>query len=159
MTAAAVPVQLLNDSYAMQAARRAQRRRLCDMIRLLDYMLSDAIHSLLLHSLQQMLRCMHGAGQAAQPAAQQEQPTDPSCSLLQTQQQQQKGQHGVVLRLELLLHEQEDQLYLQPHAGEFVEGLVAWLRSVERAVRGVPRLLSSDALQVRWRPCSASVLQ
>jgi hypothetical protein len=109
------------------------------MIRLLDYMLADAVHSMLLQSLQEMLRSMHGTGQHSHQQHQQQQPS----------QQQQQQRQGVVLQLELLLHQQPDQLYLQPHAAEFVEGLGVWLRSVERAVRGVPRLLSSAALQVR----------
>lgn len=141
VSAAAVPVQLLNDSYAMQAARRALKRRLCDMIRLLDYMLADAIHSMLLLSLQQMLSCLHhhaSSGQQQQTQAQQQDP----------QQQQPVAAAVVVLQVELLLHEQHDQLYLQPHVPEFSEALAVWLRSVERAVRGVPRLMSTAALQV-----------
>lgn len=143
--AAAVPVQLLNDSYAMQAARRAQKRRLCDMIRLLDYMLADAIHSMLLASLQHLLQCLHGVGQVQQVQVQ------PQQAQQQEQQQVQVQQHGVVLQLHVLLHEQVDQLYLQPQAAEFMEGLSVWLRSVQRVVRGVPRLMSSSILQVSSR--------
>jgi hypothetical protein len=142
--AAAVPVQLLNDSYAMQAAARAQKRRLCDMIRLLDYMLADAIHSMLLRSLQHMLQCMHGIAQPQQQDLGQALPSSPP-----QQQQQQQQQQGVVLRLELLLHSGTDQLHPKPHAGQFTEGLGVWLRSVERAVRGVQRLMAAASLQVR----------
>jgi hypothetical protein len=56
-----------------------------------------------------------------------------------------------VLRLDVLLHEQADQVYLQPQAADFIEGLSVWLRSVQRVVRGVPRLMSSATLQVSSR--------
>jgi hypothetical protein len=105
------------------------------MLRLLDYMLADAIHSMLLASLQHLLQCMHGSGQQQQQQQ-------------AAQQQQQVQQRGVVLQLDVLLHEQVDQLYLQPPAVEFMEGLSVWLRSVQRVVRGVPRLMSSSILQV-----------
>lgn len=138
-------VQLLSDSYAMQAALRAQRRRLCDMARLLDYMLSDAVHSMLVFSMQHMLRCLHGTSEQ-----QLQQLLPPS------EQQGGLGQQ-VVLRLELLLHQQQGgqggpDLVLQPQACEFMEGLAVWLRGLERLVRGLPRLLSAPQLKVRWLP-------
>jgi hypothetical protein len=129
----------------MQAAARAQKRRLCDMIRLLDYMLADAIHSMLLRSLQHMLQCMHGTAQPQQQDPGQAVPVLPS--------EQQQQQQRVVLKLGLLLHSGTDQLHLQPHAGEFMDGLGVWLRSVERAVRGVQRLMAAASLQVRVWVC------
>lgn len=68
-----MPVQLLNESYAMQAARRAEKRRLCSFIRLLDYMLADSIHSLVVGALQHMLECMHKGPVASQQQQQQQQ--------------------------------------------------------------------------------------
>jgi hypothetical protein len=138
----------------MQATRRALKRRLCDMTRLLDYMLADAVHSMLVRSLQQVLQCLRGQEQQ-QPAEQSEQPEQQKQGqgLQQGQQQQQRQ---VVLSVELLLHEHQDQLYLQPQAADFVEGLAVWLRSVGRAVRGLPRLLASAKLQVRVSLCKPS---
>jgi hypothetical protein len=55
-----------------------------------------------------------------------------------------------VLQLEVLLeqHHQHCQLQLQPHAGDFVEGLAVWLRSIAGMARAVPRLLQHLHLQV-----------
>jgi hypothetical protein len=56
-----------------------------------------------------------------------------------------------VLQLEVLLeqHHQHCQLQLQPHVGDFVEGLAVWLRGIAGMARAVPRLLQHLHLQVR----------
>jgi hypothetical protein len=57
---------------------------------------------------------------------------------------------STVLQLEVLLeqHHQHCQLQLQPHAGEFVEGLAVWLRGIAGMARAVPRLLQHLHLKV-----------
>lgn len=164
---AAMPVQLLNESYAMQAARRAEKRRLCSFIRLLDYMLADSIHSLVVGALQHMLECMHKGPVASQQQQQQQQqrsppqeagqqpcvearpggtPLQPSAAPGSSGSSGSEG--GLVLELEVLLDEGRDQLLLQPPPADFLEGLAVWLRGIERVMKGVARLLSQTQLQV-----------
>eukprot|EP00878_Enallax_costatus_P045724 GHUV01055189.1.p1 GENE.GHUV01055189.1~~GHUV01055189.1.p1 ORF type:complete len:132 (+),score=25.28 GHUV01055189.1:198-593(+) len=58
--AAPEPVHLYNDSYALQAARRSEKRRLTGVVLLLDYMVADAVHSMVEASLQHMLHSLQG---------------------------------------------------------------------------------------------------
>jgi hypothetical protein len=146
-----VPVALLADSYAMQAARRAEKRRLCCFVRLLDYLLADAIRSLVVRSQQHMLSCLglhHAPGHEAQPQEGLDSSSHTPVPSSAPEQQQQ-----LVLQLEVLLDARCDQLLLQPQAGQFVEALAVWQRSVERAVRAVPCLLSDAQLQVCLGGC------
>lgn len=57
---ASEPVHLYNDSFALQAARWSEKRRLAGFIRLLDYMVADAVHGMLEISLQHMLHSLRG---------------------------------------------------------------------------------------------------
>lgn len=144
-TASAVPLQLLQDSFAMQAARRAERRRLFSFVRLLDRMLASSIHSLLLTSQRSMLACLQAEVACAAPAA----PAAPtqSTSILAAAPGQQQ-QLIEVLQLDVLLDaSSSDQLVLQPQACAWAEALAAWQHSLERAVRAVPSLLSHAQLQ------------
>ncbi|WIA37814.1 hypothetical protein OEZ86_014676 [Tetradesmus obliquus] len=54
------PIHMLSDSYALQAARRTEKRRLLGFIRLLDYMVADCVHSMIVASLQHALQCLQG---------------------------------------------------------------------------------------------------
>jgi hypothetical protein len=48
-----------------QAARRTEKRRLSAFIRLLDYMVADCVHSMIVASLRHAQQCLHGHSTAA----------------------------------------------------------------------------------------------
>jgi hypothetical protein len=52
----------------LQAARRTEKRRLLGFIRLLDYMVADCMHSMVVASLQHALQCLQGHAAAAAAA-------------------------------------------------------------------------------------------
>lgn len=58
--AAAEPVHLYGDSYALQAARRSEKRRLTAFIKLVDYMLADSVHSMVKAGLKHVLNSFRG---------------------------------------------------------------------------------------------------
>eukprot|EP00879_Flechtneria_rotunda_P011718 GHRR01012239.1.p1 GENE.GHRR01012239.1~~GHRR01012239.1.p1 ORF type:complete len:1535 (+),score=570.67 GHRR01012239.1:286-4605(+) len=58
-------VHLANDSFALQAAKRTEKRRLSSFVRLLDLMMADSVHSMVVAALQRMLWCLQGHSIAA----------------------------------------------------------------------------------------------
>jgi len=95
---AAEPVQLLSDSYALLAARRTLKRRLFSFVRLLDYMVADAVHSMVARTLSYLVMRLHGAQHHQQLARERASRRSPPKKLLQLPQHQQPstGKHASV---------------------------------------------------------------
>jgi hypothetical protein len=68
-SAALIPLPLPLLLAVLQAARRTEKRRLSGFIRLLDYMVADCVHSMVVASMQHALQCLHGHTAAAAAAA------------------------------------------------------------------------------------------
>eukprot|EP00775_Hariotina_reticulata_P007079 gene7079-7292_t len=115
---AAEPVHLLSDSYALLAARRTLKRRLYLFVRLLDYMVADAVHAMV-----------------------------SSIQTLTYIAQDQELLQRVAIRADVVLDQQQDVLLVKPGGADITQGLDNWLQGIGQVVRSITCLTRHSQLK------------
>jgi len=146
-------------SFAAAAAKRNEKRRLCGLVRLVDIMVAESLHVVVMGAMHRLLTALQAPGYqraacsdagSAQQAALQvllsnlgpSKPEVPSSEDAQC-----------VLSMELLLGPGQSALTLRPPVSHFVKAMSGLKEGLVAAVLGVKRLLLEPQLQVERGGC------
>lgn len=130
---------VLDFTYAKLAARRSERRRLFNLVKLLDLQMCDSLHALLMGASGRTLRLLQEASSSAGSES--------------------ATAGAPLFSLQLHLQQEEGcgcELALVPATSQYLGAVVAGVRDSTDLVCAVPLLSKSEKLQVSWMQADSS---